>query len=80
MKKVYVISALRTPMGILNGKLKSLSEQQLCAVLDDSVVFLICPRQKTWNILESNQWDIEAITEADKARALDGRVDVECAG
>ena len=37
MKKVYVVSALRTPVGILDGNLKSLSEQQLCAACMEKV-------------------------------------------
>ena len=37
MKRVCVVSALRTPTGIFDGNLKSLSEQQLCAAIMEKV-------------------------------------------
>src|SRR5437764_4869348 len=44
---------------------------------NDSAVFLASTGQKTGDILECNQRDVEAIAEADEARALHRRVDVE---
>ena len=53
------------------------SEEQLRAVLDNAVVFLICARKEARYINERDDWDIETIAEADEACALLRRVDVQ---
>src|SRR5208337_1978738 len=49
-------------------------------MLDDAAVFLLRAGQKSRNIFESNQWDVEGVAEAHKARAFHRRVDVQRPG
>src|SRR5437763_2382685 len=54
--------------------------QQLGAVLDDPAVLLRHAREEAGDVLEGDQRDVERVAEADEARALEGRRDVEHAG
>ena len=54
--------------------------KQLRAMNDDAAVLLIGAGEKTRNILEYEQRNVERIAETDEARALAGCVDVENAG
>src|SRR5260370_7028787 len=56
------------------------SEEQLCAVLDDAAKFLLGAGEKTGNILEGDERNVEGVAETDKTRALHGSVDIENAG
>src|SRR5713101_1923052 len=49
-------------------------------MLDDSAVFLICPRQKSRDIFKRHQRDVEAIAKAYEARAFNRRIDIERSG
>ena len=51
--------------------------EDLGAVANGAAVFLRRSRQETGDIDEGHQRDVEAVAEADEARALDRRVDVE---
>src|SRR4029079_7562428 len=51
--------------------------KQLCAVSDDAAVLLRNSGQKTRNVFESNQRDIEAVAEANEARTFDRRGDIQ---
>ena len=44
---------------------------------DDAAVLLLRPGQKSRNIFERHQRNVEAVTEAHKARAFDAGVDVQ---
>jgi hypothetical protein len=46
----------------------------------DAAVFLLNTGQEAGHILESNERNIETITEPDEARGFDRRVDIENAG
>ena len=47
------------------------SEQQFCAVFDDPAKLLIRSRQKTRNVFERDEGNIECIAEPDEPRTLD---------
>ncbi len=47
---------------------------------DDPAVLLLRARKEAGHVLEDEQRDVERVAEADEARALDRRVDVEDAG
>ena len=55
-------------------------EEQLCAVTDNAAEFLSGAGKEARDIHKGDEGDVEGIAEADKARALDTRVDVEAAG
>src|SRR5439155_5793575 len=54
--------------------------KELRAVPDDASELLRWSRQEARDVFEDDERDVEGIAEADEARALDGRVDVEGAG
>src|SRR3990172_3823949 len=54
--------------------------EQFGAVADDPTVFLSHPGEKTRNIDEDHERDVEGITEANEPGSLLGRVDIECPG
>ncbi len=58
----------------------AIGEQQLGAMLDDAVEFLIGARQETGNIDEGDDGDIEGVTEPHEPRRLDRAVDIEAPG
>src|SRR5260370_28052015 len=78
--------AVRTAVGFAryHGNFRNsgfgVSEEQLCAVLDDAAKFLLGAGEKTGNILEGDERNVEGVAETDKARALHGSVNVENAG
>src|ERR671922_326767 len=49
-------------------------------MLDNPTIFLGGAGEEAWDIDKGEQGDIKGITEADEARRLDGRVDIERAG
>lgn len=53
------------------------SVEELGSVADDTSVLLGGSWQKSWNIDQGDDWDVEGIAEADEASSLHGRVDVE---
>ena len=54
--------------------------EQLGPVLDDAAVLLRRAGQEARHVLERHERDVEAVAEADEARALERRVDVEAPG
>src|SRR5208337_4058473 len=54
--------------------------QQLGAVSDDSAELLLRAGQKSGNVFEGDERNVEAIAETHEARALDAGFDVEHAG
>ena len=57
-----------------------IGEQQLRAMLDDAVMLLAHARQEARHVDEGQDRNVERVAEADEARALLRRVDVEAAG
>ena len=55
-------------------------EQHLRAVADDAAALLLDAGQEARHVDQGHQRDVEDVAEADEARALVGRVDVERAG
>src|SRR2546421_4222470 len=53
------------------------SEEQLCAMPDDAAKFLLGAREKTRNILEGNERNVERVAEPHEARAFYGSIDIE---
>ena len=49
-------------------------------MLDNSTELLVGPWEEPWNISESDDGDLEGVTEADETRRLDARVDIEATG
>ena len=49
-------------------------------MFDDAAILLIRTRQKSGDVFKSYERDIEAVAEADKPRALEGSVDIQCPG
>mmetsp|Transcript_32106 Transcript_32106/g.87965 ORF Transcript_32106/g.87965 Transcript_32106/m.87965 type:complete len:549 (+) Transcript_32106:245-1891(+) len=60
--------------GLCEGK------EQLGAVPDDAAVLLRSARQEAGHVDKRKERDVEAIAEADEARRLHGRVDIEAPG
>src|SRR5882762_802401 len=56
------------------------SEEQLRAMPDDAAKFLLGAREKTGNILEGNERNVERVAEPHEARAFHGSVDIENTG
>src|SRR2546426_5642471 len=52
-------------------------EQELRAVADDAVVFLLLPGKESGNVDEGEQGNVEAIAEPHEPRSFDRRIDVE---
>ena len=49
----------------------------LGSVPDDAVVLLLHTRQETWYILDGDEGDVEAVTEADETGSLVGSINIE---
>ena len=63
--------------GELRHRRLAVGVEQLGAVLDDPVPLLVGAGQEAGHVLEGDERDVEAVAEADEARALDRGVDVE---
>ena len=48
----------------------TISVKKLCSVKDDSIIFLTCSWQETWYIYQTNDWNVESITETHEACTL----------
>ncbi len=55
-------------------------EEQFGAVLDDSAEFLLSAGEKTWNIFEGDERNVEGVAETHETRALHRGIDIENAG
>ena len=58
----------------------TVSKQQFCAVINDGVILLSCAWQESRYINERYYWNVEAVTEADKAGAFAAGVAIQHAG
>src|SRR6476659_5592961 len=55
------------------------SIEQLRAVANDAVIFLLRARQKAWHVDERHHGNIKAVAKPNEARRLHGSIDVQTA-
>jgi len=63
--------ALTEDDGNLRNSRTGVGVEELCTIADDAEVLLIGTREEAWDILESDDGDVEGVTEVDETRALD---------
>src|SRR5437870_13655366 len=66
----------RDDRDLRDGRLTE-SKQELRAVSDDAVVFLLLPGKESGNVNEGEQGNVEAIAEPNEPRSFDRGIDVE---
>src|SRR2546425_8704070 len=66
----------RDDRDLRDGRLAE-GEQELCAVADNAVVFLLLPGKESGDVYEREQWNVEAVAESNEPRTFDRRIDVE---
>ena len=55
-------------------------KEQLRAMLDDAAEFLLRAREKTGNVFEGDERNVESVAETDEARTLHGSADIQNPG
>src|SRR5215468_11403748 len=55
------------------------SVEHFCAVANDALAFHIIANKKSGNVLQTQEWDVERVAEANEAGALVRRIDIETA-